>query len=109
MLWLFSRQEAVRQTIAAGEGGKKDEQVARRRRESLCTKGIITEKGWYFWLFIGKNSSEFALAIVLFCMKCINEGVAKGRKRRKIEKTIADKAGKAKWKNWKRKAGDPSF
>ena len=46
MPWLFSRQEAVRQTIAAGEGGKKDEQVARRRRESLCTKGIISEKGW---------------------------------------------------------------
>lgn len=59
--------------------------------------------------FFQKNFSEFALAIVLFCMKCINEGVAKGRKRRKIEKTIADKAGKAKWKNWKRKAGDPSF
>ena len=42
-------------------------------------------------------------------MKCINEGVAKGRKRRKIEKTIVEKAGKAKWKNWKRKVGDPSF
>jgi len=46
MPWLFSCQEAIRQTIATGEGGKKDEQVARRRRESLCTKGIISEKGW---------------------------------------------------------------
>ena len=51
----------------------------------------------------------FALAILAFCMKCINEGMAKGRKRRKIEKTIVEKAGKAKWKNWKRNAGDPSF